>query len=87
MARIDAPEPTLFEQVKVVIAETVGVSEALVTLDADLRDDLGCDSLDLVELAMALEETFGIELPDNDVEKVGTVADLIKLIKANGGPA
>ena len=69
------------EKVKAIIAEQLGVKEEEVTPQASFIDDLGADSLDTVELVMALEEEFGIEIPDEDAEKMSTVADAIKYIE------
>ena len=68
----------VFEKVKGIIVEQLGVAEASVTMEASFIDDLGADSLDIVELVMALEEEFDIEIPDADAEKVTTVVDYIK---------
>ena len=67
----------IFEKVKKVIMEQLGVSDSAITLEASFIDDLGADSLDIVELIMALEEEFDIEIPDNDAEKVATVGDVV----------
>ena len=69
------------ERVKKIVAEQLGVKEDI-SNDASFVDDLGADSLDTVELVMALEEEFEIEIPDEDAEKIGTVGDAIKYIKA-----
>lgn len=69
-----------FEKVKSIITEQLGVDESEVTPEADFVDDLGADSLDTVELVMALEEEFGIEISDEDSEKIKTVGDVIKYI-------
>ena len=61
------------ERVKGIIGEQLGVDEEEVTLDASFTDDLGADSLDIVELVMAFEEEFGIEIPDEEAEKITTV--------------
>ena len=71
----------IFEKVKVIIVEQLGVTETSVTLDASFIDDLGADSLDIVELIMALEEEFDTEIPDSDAEKVVTVGDVVDYIK------
>ena len=71
------------EKVKAIIVEQLGVDEEEVTADASFVDDLGADSLDTVELVMAFEEAFDIEIPDEDAEKIGTVGDAIKYIKDN----
>ena len=73
----------VFEKVKGVIVEQLGVTESAVTLESSFIDDLGADSLDIVELVMALEEEFDIEIPDGDAEKVVTVGDVVDYIKEN----
>ena len=73
----------IFEKVKNIIVDLLQVSEESVTLDAHFIDDLGADSLDIVELVMALEEEFDIEIPDSDAEKVVTVGDVVDYIKEN----
>jgi acyl carrier protein len=72
---------TLEEKVKKIIVDQLGVDEGEVTSDAKFIDDLGADSLDTVELVMALEEEFGIEIPDEEAEKIVTVKDAIAYIK------
>jgi acyl carrier protein len=69
------------EKVKQIISEQLGVEEGEVTLSASFIDDLGADSLDTVELVMALEENFDIEIPDEDAEKIRTVQDAIDYIE------
>ena len=69
------------EKVKGVIVEQLGVAEGNITMKASFIDDLGADSLDIVELIMALEEEFDIEIPDSDAEKVVTVGDVVEYIK------
>ena len=69
------------EKVKQIIVEQLGVDEAEVTPTASFIDDLGADSLDTVELVMALEEGFGIEIPDEDAEKITTVKDAFSYIE------
>ena len=73
----------VLEKVKGIIVEQLGVAEASVTMEASFIDDLGADSLDIVELVMALEEEFDIEIPDADAEKVTTVGDVVDYIKEN----
>ena len=73
----------VFEKVKAVIVEQLGVSESSVEMEASFIDDLGADSLDIVELVMALEEEFDMEIPDSDAEKVVTVGDVVEYIKEN----
>jgi acyl carrier protein len=70
------------EKVTAIVAEKLGVDKAEVTPDAVFIDDLGADSLDLVELIMAMEEEFGFEIADEEAEKLRTVGDVIKFIKA-----
>ena len=69
-----------FEKIKAIIVEQLGVEESEVTPEAHFIDDLGADSLDTVELVMALEEEFGIEISDEDAEKIQTVGDVAKYI-------
>ena len=71
----------LEDKVKKIIIDQLGVDEAEVTPEAKFIDDLGADSLDTVELVMALEEEFGIEIPDEDAEKIATVRDAINYIQ------
>ncbi len=73
----------VFEKVKAIIVEQLQVNEATVTEESSFIDDLGADSLDLVELIMALEEEFNIEIPDTDAEKVVSVGDVVNYIKEN----
>jgi acyl carrier protein len=71
----------LDEKVKKIIVEQLGVDDEDVTPEASFVDDLGADSLDTVELVMAFEEAFGIEIPDTDAEKMATVQNVIDYIK------
>ena len=73
----------VFDKVKEIIVEQLGVAEDSVTTEASFIDDLGADSLDIVELIMALEEEFDMEIPDADAEKVVTVGDVVEYIKDN----
>ncbi len=73
------------ERVKKIVVEHLGVDEAKVTEGASFIDDLGADSLDTVELVMAFEEEFSVEIPDDAAEKIQTVGDAIKFIKDNAG--
>jgi acyl carrier protein len=68
-------------KVKKIIAEQLGVDEGEINNESHFIDDLGADSLDTVELVMALEEEFGIEIPDEDAEKIQTVGDVQKYIE------
>ncbi|PNU19556.1 acyl carrier protein [Geothermobacter hydrogeniphilus] len=74
---------TVEERVKQIVAEQLGVDEAQVTLEAAFMDDLGADSLDTVELVMALEEEFDIEISDEDAEKIQKVQDAVTYISEN----
>jgi len=71
------------EEIKAIICEQLSVEEADVVPEASFVDDLGADSLDLVELIMAMEEKFEVEIADEDAEKIKTVQDAINYIKAN----
>jgi acyl carrier protein len=71
----------LFDKVKEIIIDQLGVDEDQVTLNSSFVDDLGADSLDIVELVMALEEEFDIQIPDEEAEKIRTVGDAVKFIQ------
>ena len=71
----------IFEKVKEITVEQLGADEDAVTMDASFINDLEADSLDIVELMMALEEDFDIEIPDEDAEKISTVSDAVEYIK------
>ena len=73
----------IFDKVKEIIIEQLGVAEDAVTEEAAFIDDLGADSLDIVELIMALEEEFDLEIPDTEAEKIVTVGDAVEYIKEN----
>lgn len=72
---------SLFEEVREVVSTQLGIKPEQITAESFFLDDLGADSLDLVELTLALEERFGIEIPDEDGEKMRTVGDVIKYIE------
>ena len=74
---------TVDERVKKIIGEQLGVEEDEVTPDASFVEDLGADSLDTVELVMALEEEFGIEIPDEDAEKITRVKEAVEYIESH----
>jgi len=76
-------EQQVFEQVKKVVVEQLGVAETEVKKEASFVDDLGADSLDTVELVMALEESFGMEIPDEDAEKIKTIGDTVTYAMAH----
>ena len=73
------------DRVKKIVVEHLGVDADKVTEESSFIDDLGADSLDIVELVMAFEEEFGVEIPDDAAEKIGTVKDAISFIDANKG--
>lgn len=79
------PSPYSDERVKEIIMEQLGVSAEQVTPSASFIDDLGADSLDTVELVMALEEEFGVEIPDENAEKIRCVGDAMGYLKEHLG--
>ncbi|MCI8610028.1 MAG: acyl carrier protein [Firmicutes bacterium] len=72
-----------FDKIKDIIIEQLQVEESDVNMDTNLMKDLSADSLDAVEIIMAIEDTFGIEIPDEDAEKFQTVEDLVKYVEEN----
>jgi acyl carrier protein len=73
-------EGMIFEKVRDIIAEQLGIDPEEITMESSFIDDLGADSLDIVELIMALEEEFDIEIPDEDAEKIKTVGDVVEYL-------
>ncbi len=73
----------VFAKVKEIIVEQLGIDEEEISIESSFVDDLGADSLDIVELIMALEEEFSLEIPDEDAEKLVTVNDAVKYVKEN----
>ena len=73
----------IFDKVKEIIIEQLQVDESEVTLDTNLMKDLSADSLDAVEIIMAIEDEYGIEIPDEEAEKFRTVRDLVKYVEDN----
>lgn len=73
----------VFDKVKELIAEQLDVDEDSITPDANIQDDLGADSLDVVDLVMALEEEYEVEIPDEAVANIKTVGDIVKYIEDN----
>ena len=76
-------EQDIFEKVKVIVVEQLGVEEEKVTKEATFVDDLAADSLDIVELVMSIEEEFDIEIDDSEAEKIVTIGDVVEYIKNN----
>jgi len=73
----------VFERVKRIVVERLGVEEAEVTSEASFKDDLGADSLDVVELVMELEDEFDLEISDEDAEKITTVGEVVNYIQSH----
>ena len=73
----------VLEKVKALLAEQFDVEEDKVTADTDLQEDLGADSLDVVDLLMSIEDEFGVEVPDDEIENIKTVGSLVSYIEAN----
>ena len=73
----------VFEKVREILCEQLEIDPDEITLDTNIIDDLGADSLDVVDLVMSIEESFDIEIPDEEVENIKTVGDIVKYIEAN----
>ena len=73
----------VFEKVRDILVEQLDVEEEKVSMEASIMDDLGADSLDIVDLVMSLEHEFGVEIPDDQVENIKTVGDIVKYIEDN----
>ena len=73
----------VLEKVTAILAEQFDVEEDKVTADTDLQEDLGADSLDVVDLLMSIEDEFGVEVPDDEIENIKTVGSLVSYIEAN----
>ncbi|MCR1933920.1 acyl carrier protein [Clostridium tepidum] len=73
----------IFEKIKSTIAEQLSIDEEEITMESSFVDDLGADSLDIVELIMALETEFDLEIPDEDAEEISTVGDVVNYIKSH----
>ena len=71
----------MFEEIRAIVAANLGVEEEGITVQTSFKEDLNADSLDLFEMVMALEESFGIEIPSEDLEKLQTVADVMEYIE------
>lgn len=72
-----------FEEVKAIVVEQLNVEEAIIKPESKFTEDLNADSLDVVELVMAIEEKFGVEIPDNEAEKIKTVGDVVSYIESH----
>ena len=73
----------IFDKVKEILMDQLDVEEEKVTMEASIVDDLGADSIDLVDMVMSLEEEFDVEIPDDQVENIKTVGDIVKYIEDN----
>lgn len=73
----------IFEKVKKLISEQLDVEESTITEASSITDDLGADSLDVVDLVMSIEDEFGVEIPEDQVENIKTVGDIVKYIEEN----
>lgn len=71
----------VFDKIKDIIVEQLDVEEDAVTMEASITEDLGADSLDVVDLVMSIEESFDVEIPDEEVENIKTVSDIVKYIE------
>ena len=76
---------SVYERVKSIVAERLGVEDETVTMEAEFIGDLNADSLDLVEVIMAMEQEFNLEIKDEDAENIRTVADAVQYIQEHGG--
>ena len=74
----------ILEKVRKILVEQLDVDEGAVTPESSIIDDLGADSLDIVDMVMSLEEEFDVEIPDEEIETMKTVGDIIKFIEAKG---
>ncbi len=73
----------MLEKIKFIVSEQLNISPDKITLESSIIDDLGADSLDVVELVMALEENFGVEIPDEEAEKISTIGDIVNYIESH----
>jgi len=74
----------VFEKVKTILVDQLDVDEDAVTMECSIIDDLGADSLDVVDMIMSFEEEFDVEIPDEEIENLKTVGDIVKFIEAKG---
>lgn len=75
----------VFDKVKQILIDQLDVDEGAITLESSISDDLGADSLDIVDLVMSLEEEFDLEIPDEEIESIKTVGDIVRYIEAKNG--
>ncbi len=73
----------IFERIKELLADQLDTSTDVMTMDSNIATDLGADSLDVVELLIAIEDEFEVEIPDEEIENIKTIGDLVKYIEAN----
>ena len=73
----------IFEKIRGIICDQLDLEESAVTMESNLMDDLGADSLDLIDLVMSIEDEFDIEVPDSAIENIKTIADAVKFIEDN----
>lgn len=73
----------MFEEIKSIIADNLGVDEDSITMESSFKEDLNADSLDLFEMVMALEENYGVEIPSEDLEKLVTVSDVVNYVESH----
>ncbi len=73
----------VLEKVKAILAEQFDIDEDTLTVDTDLQEDLGADSLDVVDLLMSIEDEFEVEIPDEEIENIRTLGELVSYIEAN----
>lgn len=72
-----------FDKVKEILVENLGVSEEEVKMESDIQEDLGADSLDIVEIVMAIEEEFGVSIPEDQIQNVKTVKNIVDYVNKN----
>lgn len=73
----------IFERIRTVLAEQLDIEEDKITMDSDIMEDFEADSLDIVDMVMSLEDEFGVEIPDEEVENLRTVGDVVRYVEEN----
>lgn len=73
----------MFEEIRAIVADNLGVDEDTITMETSFKEDLNADSLDLFEMVMAVEESFGVEIPSDDLEQLLTVSDVMKYVESH----